>query len=155
MERARVGEQRESLENETRSILEEARMVLPGVQALFGFQLIAIFNSTFQELSFTRQLVHLVALISCATAMSLAMTPAAYHRIAMRGRLTHRFTELASRLIATAMAPLALSIGLDAVVASEMVVKNVLAATAIGAGLGTMFAILWFGWPAVARRRRR
>ena len=30
-------------------ILEECRMVLPGIQALFGFQLIAVFNSTFAE----------------------------------------------------------------------------------------------------------
>src|SRR5213078_3805203 len=30
-------------------LLEECRMVLPGIQALFGFQLIAVFNSTFRE----------------------------------------------------------------------------------------------------------
>jgi hypothetical protein len=33
-----------TLEEETRTIIEEARMVLPGIQALFGFQLIAVFN---------------------------------------------------------------------------------------------------------------
>ena len=65
-------------------------MVLPGTQALFGFQLIAIFNSTFKELSFSWQLVHLIALFFCATAMALTMTPAAYHRMAMRGRLSPR-----------------------------------------------------------------
>jgi hypothetical protein len=30
--------------------LEEARMVLPRIQALFGFQLIAAFNETFRQL---------------------------------------------------------------------------------------------------------
>jgi len=28
-------------------LLEECRMVLPGIQALFGFQLIVVFNSRF------------------------------------------------------------------------------------------------------------
>ena len=31
-------------------LLEECRMVLPGIQALFGFQLITVFNSGFFEL---------------------------------------------------------------------------------------------------------
>ncbi|TLG71825.1 hypothetical protein [Methylocystis sp. B8] len=30
-----------------RGAIEEARMVLPGIQALFGFQLIAVFNNRF------------------------------------------------------------------------------------------------------------
>jgi hypothetical protein len=39
-----------SLEEETRTVIEEARMVLPGIQAVFGFQLIAVFNSGFHSL---------------------------------------------------------------------------------------------------------
>jgi hypothetical protein len=31
-----------TLEQETRNTIEEARMVLPGIQAIFGFQLIAV-----------------------------------------------------------------------------------------------------------------
>lgn len=30
-------------------LLEECRMVLPGIQALFGFQLIVVFNPAFNE----------------------------------------------------------------------------------------------------------
>ncbi len=30
-------------------LIEECRMILPGIQALFGFQLIVVFNSTFAE----------------------------------------------------------------------------------------------------------
>jgi hypothetical protein len=36
-----------SLEEETRTVIEEARMVLPGIQAVFEFQLIAVFNNGF------------------------------------------------------------------------------------------------------------
>jgi len=30
-------------------LLEECRMVLPGLQALFGFQLVAVFNTAFGD----------------------------------------------------------------------------------------------------------
>jgi hypothetical protein len=31
-------------------VVDEARMLLPGIQALFGFQLIAVFNQTFSQI---------------------------------------------------------------------------------------------------------
>src|SRR5437588_6765743 len=44
-------------------LLDESRMVLPGIQALFGFQLIAVFNSAFeQKLSPAEQRGHLLAI---------------------------------------------------------------------------------------------
>ena len=33
-----------------REAIEEARMVLPGIQALFGFQFITVFNERFRQL---------------------------------------------------------------------------------------------------------
>src|ERR1700694_2387015 len=83
MQRAAGAEQKESLVEETRAILEEARMVLSGIQALFGFQLIAVFNTRFDELA-PLQTIHLITLVAGAVSMSLVMTPAAYHRIAER-----------------------------------------------------------------------
>jgi hypothetical protein len=38
-----------SLAEAVTHLLEECRMILPGVQALFGFQLIAVFDSSFAE----------------------------------------------------------------------------------------------------------
>jgi uncharacterized protein DUF6328 len=155
MERAGKEERKESLVEETRTILEEARMVLPGIQALFGFQLIAVFNARFDELTAALQALHLIALVAGAISMSLVMTPAAYHRIAERGRTSSRFTALASWLIAAAMAPLALSIALDAFVVSVMIVGNPVVGSLIGASLATMFVAMWFVWPTVEARRRR
>jgi hypothetical protein len=86
--------------------------------------------------------------------MSLVMTPAAYHRIAERGRISSRFTALASWLIAAAMAPLALSIALDAFVVSVMIVGNPVVGALIGVSLATMFLGMWFVWPTVEARRR-
>ena len=45
-----------TLEDALTHLLEECRMVLPGVQALFGFQLIVVFNrSFFLKLTFVEQ----------------------------------------------------------------------------------------------------
>src|SRR5205823_10297737 len=76
----------ESPEERAHSTHEEARMVLPGIQALFGFQLIAAFNTRFTELELADRAVHLSALILVALAIALIMTPAAYHRICEPGR---------------------------------------------------------------------
>jgi len=101
------------LEEEIRTTIEEARMVLPGIQALFGFQLIAVFNARFHDFSELEQMLHLVALLLVAVAIALIMTPAAYHRIAERGTVSRRFIDLASRLLESALMPLMLGISLD------------------------------------------
>ena len=56
------------LEDALTHLLEECRMVLPGVQALFGFQLIAVFSDGFfLRLAYPEQCLHLFALASVAT----------------------------------------------------------------------------------------
>ena len=61
-------------------ILEECRMVLPGIQALFGFQLIAVFNQSFSEISSLDKSIHLAAILCTVGAIACLMGPAAYHR---------------------------------------------------------------------------
>ena len=103
-----------SLDAAAGHVLEQCRMVLPGIQALFGFQLIAVFNQGFGEkLSHTEQLVHLVALVLTTLSMALVMTPAALHRMAEPKAVSERFLWLASNMILAGMFPLGLAVGLD------------------------------------------
>ena len=74
-------------------------MVLPGIQALFGFQLIAAFNETFRQLEPQEQILHFVALVLVAIAIAIIMTPAAYNRLVERGSLSDFFVRLASWLV--------------------------------------------------------
>jgi hypothetical protein len=95
-------------------LLEECRMVLPGVQALLGFQIIAVFNVDFGEkLTPPEQRLHLLALGLVALAGALVMTPASYHRQTGPREVTTHFLTLASRLLLAAMIPLMLGIGID------------------------------------------
>ena len=51
-----------SLNDAATHVFEECRTVVPGMQALFGFQLIAVFSATFeQQLSLTERFLHLAA----------------------------------------------------------------------------------------------
>jgi hypothetical protein len=53
----------EALSDSVTHRLEECPMVLPGIQVLFGFQLVAVFNSTFwTKLDCLEQVFHYVAL---------------------------------------------------------------------------------------------
>jgi hypothetical protein len=143
-----------SLADATTHLLEECRMVLPGVQALFGFQLIAVFNAGFSEkLSHGEQSVHLLALALVAIAGALIMSPAAYHRqTSPRGASTH-FIRLGGRLLLTAMVPLLIGIGLDFYLIARIVLGSSGFAAAEAVGLVLFFVLCWFGLPRWGRKR--
>ena len=146
-----------SLEEETRTVIEEARMVVPGIQAFFGFQLIAVFNSRFQDLTHMEQVLHLVALLMLAVSIALIMTPAAYHRIAARGMVSRHFVGLASRFLECAMFPLMLSITVDIFLLARLILDN----AALGAGIALVTVLMFFGlwyvfpWTQAARAKSR
>jgi hypothetical protein len=106
-------------------LLEESRMVLRGIQALFGFQLIAVFNQTFWDrLTHTQHIVHLVSLSVIALSIALVMTPAAYHRQTERETISRGFVRLASRLLLWSMVPLLVGMCLDFYLIASLILKR-------------------------------
>jgi hypothetical protein len=143
---------RESLEEEVTHATDEARMVLPGVQAVLGFQLVAAFNQRFQLLSATEQVVHLAAFLLVALAMGLMMTPAAYHRQVERGIVSRRLVDHASALLTMAMLPLIAGISLDTYLIARLILDEPTVAVCVAIGVAAALASLWFALPAVCRR---
>nr|HET7859428.1 DUF6328 family protein [Caldimonas sp.] len=142
------GDSAESLKDALSHTLDEARMVLPGVQALFGFQLIAVFSDGFaNRLSDLERDLHLVAIVLVTVAIALLMTPAAYHRQVDPRRTTGEFLALASRLISVAMLPLAAGLALDIHLVARVVAGSATLATALGAVVFAMFVLLWYVFP--------
>lgn len=146
---------RETLEEEATHVLEEARMMLPGVQAILGFQLIAAFNERFTQFERPEQILHFVAFLLVALAMGLVMAPAAYHRQAERGVVSRRFVVLASALLTLAMPPFIVGICLDAYLVGLLVLSNRLAGVVAAGILFIVLTGLWFAMPALAGRRNR
>lgn len=148
-------ESNEPLETEVQQILEEARMVLPGLQALFGFQLIAVFNERFEHaLGAVGRELHLCAAVLTALAIGLIMAPAAYHRQAERGRVSRYFANYASWLITLAMAPLLLALSVEVSLVAFIVSGNTAVSSLIGSSLMLFLAWLWYFLPTYRRRRQ-
>lgn len=143
-----------AVESKIEHTLTEARMVLPGAQALLGFQFASFFAEAFLALPHTSQLIHLAALGCVALASVLLIAPAAYHRLAEHGDATPRFYQYASRLVQASLVPLGLGMATDLYV----VVTNVFNSSndgllASAASVTAMFA-LWFAYPLAMRHRR-
>jgi Na+/melibiose symporter-like transporter len=89
-------------------------MVLPGIQALFGFQLIAVFNEGFaQKLSTVEQWIHFVSIVLTVIAVALVMTPAALHRQIDPLSVTRKLNRSSTNLLLWSMFPLAVSIYME------------------------------------------
>ena len=138
----------EALERQAGYVLDEARMVLPGIQALFGFQLIAVFSDRFESaLTEVEQGLHLGAIALVTLAIGLIMAPAAYHRQAEHGRVTRRFIDLASKLLTSAMVPLMLAIVGDVYLVSRVIAGGLVLPLAVALGVLACLGWLWFVWP--------
>ena len=134
-------------------LIEECRMVLPGVQALFGFQLIAVFNQRFSEdLPEPVQWLHFGSLTLVALAAALVMTPAALHRITGVQHVTRAFLERSSTLLLASMGILALGLACDYFVVSWLIFGSPYFAAA-AALLLAVLSVLWFFYPRAQRRR--
>jgi uncharacterized membrane protein YidH (DUF202 family) len=140
---------------EMRNIIEEARVILPGVQALFGFQTIAAFSDRFADLPSYAVICHLVGLGMVILAVALVMTPAVYYRVVGPQYVSRIMIKRSSWLIRLALAPLACGLALDMFtviyVATSGLQPSVLGALATFIVLSS----LWFIFPWLERRRCR
>jgi Family of unknown function (DUF6328) len=145
-----AGTEREplSLDAVLTHILEECRMVLPGMQALFGFQLIAVFNSTFHErLTDQERLVHLISITLICVAIALVMAPAAYHRQTYPEEATKDVIVSATRLLLWSMFPLLLGICLDFYLIANLILRNQYLSLFLSGIVCAVFVTVWFFLP--------
>ncbi len=154
-EQRQRGSERTALKDKIRNVLTEARMVLPGVQALLGFQFAIMFTDGFDALSTQSKYVHLASLTLTALSTILLITPAAYHRIVERGETTEHFHQLASRMVLASMVPVALSVCLDFYVIVLKVTTSQTTAYTSAALMLLFFYGLWFGFTLYVRGRRK
>jgi hypothetical protein len=135
-------------------MLTEARVLIPGAQALFGFQLAVMLTEAFGDLTRDAKIVHVIALCCIALAVILLMAPAAFHRIAYGGENTETFHRLGSLLVVTAALPLALGITLDLYVAGTRAFESRLPAVVAALATGVVLLLLWYVQPLLLRTRR-
>jgi hypothetical protein len=133
-------------------MLTEARVILPGAQALLGFQLTVTLTRSFEQLPEQIRLLHVAALCCVGFAVILLMTPAALHRISFGGEDTNTFFHLGSAFVIAAPAVLAFGISGDLFVATFKASGSTDIATVTGAASLFLLAIFWFAIPLFIRR---
>lgn len=125
-------------------------MVLPSIQALFGFQLVAVFNTPFWErLSAGEQRFHLLALGLLAVAIALVMTPAEYHRQAEPETIFRTFVLLSTQVLRLSLMPLAASICLDVYLIARLILQSRMAGLSIASVVLLFFIALWVVLPGI------
>src|SRR5262249_2644529 len=135
-------------------MLTEARVILPGAQALLGFQLVIVFSSTFEKLPASSRLVHGLALLALALTVVLLVTPPALHRIVWAGEESETVVRTGSRITIVALLPLALGMAGDAYVVLARMTGMTSGAVIAAAIVLLLLLGLWYGWPLAARFSR-
>ncbi|MGO4741433.1 DUF6328 family protein [Bosea sp. 2KB_26] len=128
-------------------VLTEARVVLPGAQAILGFQFAIVLTKEFAELTPNLKLAHGFSLVLIAVATALLIAPAAYHRIVYGGGDDPGFQQVASRLILLATVFLALGISGDAYLVASMIAGSGRISAAFAVLTAAVLLGLWHAWP--------
>jgi hypothetical protein len=139
------------LKTKIEQLLTEARVIIPGGQALLGFQFTATLTRAFSELPASAKYIHAGGLCAIALAVILLMTPAALHRIAYRGEDNETFFRSGSALVIAAAFPLAVGVSANVYVAFLKATDSGPAAAAASLVSFAVLLALWFAYP-LARR---
>ena len=149
-ERAMMGQEPE---HEHTSLETKIEQMLPGAQALLGFQLIITFSEGFETVPFGSKVVHLIALGFLALTVIWLMAPAAFHRIVYAGEDTTEFHTLGTRFLLAASLTLALGISADL----GVVVAKIVGSDRIGLAAGftslCLLVSVWHVYPLILRKR--
>lgn len=142
------------LKTKIEQMLIGARVIIPGGQALLGFQFIATLTVAFTELPAIFKYVHCAGLCAVALSVVLLMTPAALHRIAFQGENDPAFFRIGSLLVVAGSVPLAA--GIAAAVTVVFFEATESAGAAWAAGIGALIVLLgcWLAYPVWRRRLR-
>jgi uncharacterized protein DUF6328 len=144
-----------SLHVKIEQLLTEARVVLPGAQALFGFQLAIVLTRAFEQLPRTSMAVHAASLLLVALAIVMLMAPAPYHRIVYAGEDTEDLYRVGSALVTGATFPLGLGMAGDVYVVIAKISGSVVIALASGGSGFALLTLLWYVYPIIVARHRR
>ena len=135
-------------------LLTEARLIIPGAQALLGFQLTITLTQAFAQLPADAKIAHAVALCCVALAVILLMAPASLHRIAFGGEDDPQFVTIGSGFVIAAPLPLAFAIALDTYVAAGRALSSATAAAVLAVAAIVALLGLWYAYPIWRRLAR-
>jgi hypothetical protein len=144
-----------SIHDKIRQVLTEARVIIPGNQALMGFQFAVILQKGFDELPMWVKWLHLSSLSLISLSTVLLLTPASYHRIVEHGEETPEFFRVASGLVLSSLPLLALGLCADFFIVIYKLDGRITFALIGASALAILSFGLWFGYTWFRRNHPR
>ena len=134
----------ERLDRELIELLNELRVVMPGVQVLFGFLLTVPFQQRFSTVDDFQRIVYFVTLLLTAASAAFLMGPSAFHRLTFREGQKPYLIALGTRQTIAGMGLLALAMNGALLLLTDVLFGATTVAITV-AGTTALFAWLWFG----------
>lgn len=135
-------------------MLQEMRVLIPGVQVLTGFLLILPFSQNFRGISLAEKWVFLAAFVCGLISLILLSAPAAQLRIERPLRERARFKDYTTRMTIIGLMPLSLALILTTQLVVEHTLGQGIAFVATGC-VAILVATVWWIWPLTRRRAPR
>jgi Family of unknown function (DUF6328) len=136
----------ERLDRELAELLQELRIILPGVQVLFAFLLTVPFSMRFADTNDLQRSVFFVALLATALSSIFAIAPTAQHRLRWRRFDKEHLLRSANRLTVAATVMLGVAIDAAVFLVTDFIYDDAAAiAVATVVGLGALG--LWYVLP--------
>ncbi|QEC50008.1 hypothetical protein FSW04_22180 [Baekduia soli] len=144
----------ERLDRELLELLNELRVVMPGVQLLFGFLLTVPFQQGFARIDGFQRIVYVVTLLLTTAAAAFLMGPSAFHRLTFRAGQKPYLVRLGTRQAIAGMALLALAMNGAVLLLMDIVFRTTTVVVVVAA-TAALFGWLWFGlaWRRLASGR--
>jgi hypothetical protein len=141
------------LDRELIELVQELRVILPGVQVLFAFLLTVPFSNKFGTTNSTERAVFFVAFIATTISAVMLIVPSVWHRLLFRKRDKEDLILASNRI--TIIATVALAIAMIAVVflIAELL-YGTWAGIAASATTALVIVVLWYVSPLSQRMQR-
>jgi heme O synthase-like polyprenyltransferase len=135
---------KERANRELIELLNELRVVLPGVTVLLAFLLAVPFSNGWTRVTGFQRDVFVVAFLSTAVSVALLTAPSSYHRLRFRQDDKEHMVKISNRLSIAGIVASAVSLEAVVVLVMDSVVSRG-AAVVAAAGLFAVIALLWYG----------
>jgi len=141
---------KEELDKEWIELLNELRVVLPGVQVLFAFLLAAPFSQRFSSVTEVQKNAFFLSLVFTTISAGLLTAPTTFHRLRWRHGDKDKMLEIMNRLTIAGGVFLALAMS-----AAFFVISDLIFGGALAIAWTTLIGLILFGlWYGLALKRK-
>jgi amino acid transporter len=133
-------------------LLNELRVVLPGIQVLFAFLLTVPFSNRFVHLDRSQRTAFFVAFLAATVASALLIAPSAFHRLRFRAHDKEAMLRYSNRMAIAGLGFLAVSMTAVVYVVTDLLYDTgpALLTTAL---VGIVLLGLWYALPLMRQLR--